>query len=156
SGALPAAFAAGLTLALAAALLIDAGSAYESVQSLVVDPQVACVVIGGLAAVFVSGSMIGWLLAPVANRIEQKPPGFVNAGRYIGWLERTLVFGFIVAGEPAAAAVTLTAKSVARFPTFSSGQEALAEYVLIGTLLSFLVAAAGAVAVRAALGLPAM
>lgn len=68
-----------------------------------------------------------------------------NAGRYIGWLERALLYGLILLGSPDAAALVVAAKSIARFPSFA--EEKFAEYYLIGTLLSLLIAAATAVAV---------
>jgi hypothetical protein len=45
----------------------------------------------------------------------------------------------------------IAAKSIARFPSFA--EEKFAEYYLIGTLLSLLIAAATAFGVRAAMGL---
>lgn len=74
-----------------------------------------------------------------------------NAGRYIGWLERSLLYGLILLGSPDAAALVIAAKSIARFPSFA--EEKFAEYYLIGTLLSLVIAAATAFGVRAAMGL---
>jgi hypothetical protein len=55
-----------------------------------------------------------------------------------------------VQGRPEAIALVLTAKSVARFPSFKN--EAFGEYFLIGTLLSLVLAAAVAIAARVILG----
>jgi hypothetical protein len=99
--------------------------------------------------------VIGRVLRPFARALAvghaDRVPGLEHAGRLIGWLERTLLYGLILAGAPDAAAVVIAAKSIARFPAFS--EEKFAEYYLIGTLLSFLIAAGLGVAVRAALGL---
>jgi len=106
--------------------------------------------------VFLAGAGIGRLLHPFAERVRgtEDTPGMESAGRYIGWLERALLYGLIVLGSPDSAALVVAAKSIARFPSFS--EEKFAEYYLIGTLLSLLAAGAAGVAVRAAMGLDAL
>ncbi len=154
----PLALAALVTAALAA-LLVDPGRAADGVGAALGEQDVAVVAAGALTALFIAGAVLGALLRPLADRITDAgvtPPGLARAGLYIGWLERGLVFTFLVTGQPEAAALALTAKSVARFPAFSSGSEALAEYVLIGTLASFVLVTLAAIATRALLGLPAL
>lgn len=58
-----------------------------------------------------------------------------NAGRMIGYLERTIVMFFLMYQQFGAIAFILTAKSVARFKEIESNKD-MAEYYLIGTLLS--------------------
>jgi hypothetical protein len=150
---------AALVSAALAAVVVDAGRAVDGVGAALGEQDVAVVAAGALTALFIAGAMLGALLRPLAERITDtgvEPQGFARAGLYIGWLERGLVFTFLVAGQPEAAALALTAKSVARFPAFSTGSEALAEYVLIGTLASFGLATLTAIATRALLGLPAL
>lgn len=61
-----------------------------------------------------------------------------HAGKYIGMLERLLVFGFIVLQQWAAIGWLIAAKSILRFSDLSRAKDRkLTEYVLIGTLLSF-------------------
>ncbi|APY09373.1 hypothetical protein BWZ20_14135 [Winogradskyella sp. J14-2] len=61
-----------------------------------------------------------------------------DAGKYIGVLERLLVFIFIIVGHWEAVGFLITAKSVFRFGDLTSTKERkLTEYILIGTLLSF-------------------
>ena len=61
-----------------------------------------------------------------------------DAGKYIGILERILVFIFIVVGRWEAVGFLITAKSVFRFGDLKEAkQRKLTEYVLIGTLISF-------------------
>lgn len=61
-----------------------------------------------------------------------------NAGKWIGMIERLLVFIFIISGNFSAVGFLLTAKSVFRFGDLSKAKNMkLTEYVLIGTLLSF-------------------
>lgn len=67
--------------------------------------------------------------------------GLKNAGRWIGMIERLLIFLFIITDNFSAVGLLLTAKSVFRFGDLSKAKNMkLTEYVLIGTLLSFGVA----------------
>jgi len=61
-----------------------------------------------------------------------------DAGKYIGILERLLVFLFIVMNHWEAVGFLITAKSVFRFGDLKeSKHRKLTEYILIGTLISF-------------------
>lgn len=62
----------------------------------------------------------------------------VNAGKYIGILERLMVFSFIFVNHWEGVGFMVAAKSVFRFSDLAEAkQRKLTEYVLIGTLLSF-------------------
>jgi hypothetical protein len=132
--------------------ITDPASAWRAASDLGESRDLVLVAVGGLAVTFLGGTVIGQVLRPFAARArENDRVGMENAGRYIGWLERTLLYGLILIGAPDAAALVVAAKSIARFPSFR--EERFAEYYLIGTLMSLLVAAAGGFAVRAAIGL---
>jgi hypothetical protein len=61
-----------------------------------------------------------------------------KAGRWIGIIERILVFTFVLIGQYAAVGFLMAAKSVLRFGDLrESKDKGHTEYVLIGTLLSF-------------------
>lgn len=61
-----------------------------------------------------------------------------SAGKYIGILERLLVFVFMILNEWQAVGFLLAAKSVFRFGNLQESKDRkLTEYILIGTLLSF-------------------
>ncbi len=61
-----------------------------------------------------------------------------DAGKYIGVLERLLVFIFIILNHGEAVGFLITAKSVFRFGDLKeSKHRKLTEYILIGTLMSF-------------------
>ncbi|WP_134091734.1 DUF3307 domain-containing protein [Olivibacter sp. XZL3] len=61
-----------------------------------------------------------------------------NAGKWIGYLERLLIFIFVIIGKFEAIGFLLAAKSIFRFGDLKQGDDRrLTEYVLIGTLLSF-------------------
>jgi hypothetical protein len=78
-------------------------------------------------------------LAPLSNhhqdQIDEKQ---FRTGRVIGFLERIFVFLFILMGQYTAIGFVLAAKGVVRYPEF--GNRSFAEYILIGTLLSVLMA----------------
>lgn len=66
--------------------------------------------------------------------------GIAGAGRLIGILERTLVLALVLYQQWAAMAILVTAKSIARFEELKKRR--FAEYYLVGTLASLLVALA--------------
>ncbi|MEA4883932.1 MAG: hypothetical protein VB144_09835 [Clostridia bacterium] len=63
----------------------------------------------------------------------------IKAGRVIGMLERWIMATFIVLGQYGAIGLTLTAKSIARFSKIEK-DPAFAEYYLLGTLFSMVIA----------------
>ena len=147
-------------VALGAGLLLDAAGTWRAVERMLNSDSAVAITLGLLATVFPLGAAIGTLTAPWAREVERHfgrseglPAGLQGAGAYIGWLERSAIFVAVVLGHPGAIAVIFTAKSLARFPSFS--REAFAEYYLIGTLLSLFGATAAAVGIRLALGLSA-
>ncbi|NIJ45701.1 hypothetical protein FHR24_002169 [Wenyingzhuangia heitensis] len=77
------------------------------------------------------------------KKINKSDSSLKNAGKYIGMLERLLVFVFIVLDKWEAIGFLLAAKSVFRFGDLTNAKDRLlTEYVLIGTLLSFGIAIA--------------
>jgi hypothetical protein len=70
----------------------------------------------------------------------------LNAGRIIGIIERLIIFLFVLMGEFSAIGLILVAKGIARFDELKDRK--FAEYFLIGTLFSFLIAIAVAVVVK--------
>lgn len=150
--------AAALLLGLAAAAVVDCGASRDALKAVVNSNSVALAGTGLIAAVFLGGSVVAWVLKPFTRALGEtkgatKLQGLAYAGRYIGWFERAVLFAFVIGGEPEAAAVALAAKSFARFPTLSEHHEGFAEYFLIGSLASLTVAVAAAAATRAALGI---
>lgn len=72
------------------------------------------------------------------SAVDQPTDSLVNAGKYIGILERLLVFVFILMNHWEGVGFMIAAKSVFRFSDLAQAkQRKLTEYVLIGTLLSF-------------------
>jgi len=78
--------------------------------------------------------------------------GMKNAGRYIGWLERALSITFFLINQPEAIGFLLAAKSILRFRDIQDQTDRhQAEYIIIGTFLSFGWALLTALAARAAI-----
>lgn len=68
-------------------------------------------------------------------------PNLVNAGKWIGVLERVLVLTFVIAGQFQAIGFLIAAKSILRISVKSEANaRILSEYVLVGTLISFTIA----------------
>ena len=64
-----------------------------------------------------------------------------NAGKYIGMLERLFVFGFFLLAQYQVIGFLIAAKSIFRFNDLSRAKDRkLTEYILIGTLLSIIMA----------------
>lgn len=92
----------------------------------------------------------------VRFRMEEDPPGghgesVPGSGRAIGILERVLLLPLVILGEWGGIGLILAAKSLARFKELDS--RPFAEYYLIGTLTSVVVATATGLLVRLLLGL---
>jgi hypothetical protein len=78
-----------------------------------------------------------------------------DAGLWIGRLERALTFVFVLLGQFAAIGFLITAKSVLRIGEVARGGDRReAEYILIGTMMSFLLAILAGLATRLVMGLP--
>jgi hypothetical protein len=79
------------------------------------------------------------LIKPWSETISnEKEQSLKNAGKYIGILERLLIFLFICTNHFEAIGFLLATKSVFRFGDLKESKERkLTEYILIGTLLSF-------------------
>ncbi len=72
------------------------------------------------------------------EKLTKNNESLKDAGKYIGILERLLVFIFIIMNHWEAVGFLITAKSVFRFGDLKeSKHRKLTEYILIGTLISF-------------------
>lgn len=104
-------------------------------------------VVAGTAALLTvpANWLVRWVLRVVRADIPEESN---RAGRWIGILERLLIFVLVVAGQAAAAGIVVAAKSILRYPEISSTPQRIApEYVLIGSLASWLLAFTAGVAV---------
>jgi hypothetical protein len=128
----------------------------------------AVVVVTGLAAtVGLGGAFMNAAIRPFAEQmrpgesieegghvVEPLENGFKNAGRVIGYYERLLIFLFVLADAPTAIGFLIAAKSVFRFGDLTDGESRKnAEYLIIGTLMSFAYALVVAYVTRYVAGL---
>lgn len=140
----------------------SAGAAARALgRELLLSDETAVFLSAALISVFGGGALAKTATDPVRHEILALPDSperraaveFMSAGRAIGLLERGLLFAFLAAGRPEAAALVLAAKSLARVPTSEHGKHA-SEYFLIGTLASVIASLAMSMAARSAVGLP--
>jgi hypothetical protein len=94
-------------------------------------------------------ALIGPLWKEEQGQTTKEHEEVINAGLYIGWLERFLVLTALFLQSPATVGFILAAKSIARYPELKSVR--FAEYFLIGTLLSITIAVGGAIILLKAL-----
>lgn len=93
---------------------------------------------GGSA--IVEGVLSRFDLSPLAEAKDDVSGGLVGSGRMIGILERTLTLVLVLVGQWAATVLLVAVKSIARFEDLK--QRPFAEYYLMGTLTSLIVAVA--------------
>ncbi|GAB1480228.1 hypothetical protein MASR2M74_28030 [Paracoccaceae bacterium] len=107
-------------------------------------PGLMAALAGFLLATRAGGFAIGLLMSPFAAKLASLASGgdpvtaesLPGAGRLIGLLERGLIFGLILLGQPEGVGLLMAAKSILRFGAVKDDR-ALSEYVIIGTLASF-------------------
>lgn len=96
----------------------------------------AIVFLTAAAGILIQILLSKWSSELVRKDAEEK--SLISAGKYIGILERILVFVFIVTDHWEAVGFLMAAKSVFRFGDLKESKDRqLTEYILIGTLLSF-------------------
>ncbi|MBN1142721.1 MAG: DUF3307 domain-containing protein [Deltaproteobacteria bacterium] len=108
---------------------------------------------GAILCIRAGGFWIGRMVAPYQAALAEVPASLPQAGRVIGQLERALIFLFVLAGEPQGVGFLVAAKSILRFGEVKAGQRREAEYILIGTLMSFVWGLLAAFATKALLSL---
>ncbi|MFJ6179868.1 hypothetical protein [Streptomyces sp. NPDC092295] len=151
--------------AASAALLVYVGgnSVLDNLKGLTaVDGRILITGSGLLIAVFGCQFIIGSIVGPLLKEIEEKISSgdlplstrdFTKVGPHVGWIERFILFAFLVSGSPEAAALVVTAKSFARAPEAREGGKLVGDYYLIGTLVSVAAALLSASVTRIILGL---
>lgn len=103
-----------------------------------------------LAAVWGGSVFVGRAVEPFLAEVEAEGPvpqgaarrrrrGFAEGGRVIGMLERALIVLLVYVGQPAGVGFLVAAKSILRFGDVGPAADRReVEYILIGTLASFL------------------
>lgn len=101
---------------------------------------------GTIIGVPLGGVLIKKLVAPISpsqppsssTNSEQPLTGMVQGGKYIGWLERAITMMLILTGKAEGVGFLIAAKSILRLRDISTNEDRhVAEYIIIGTFLSF-------------------
>ena len=96
------------------------------------------VLVGGALLITPANFTVRWILRRARGVAL---PAEAGAGRWIGGMERLLIFLLVLMGEPGAASLVAAAKSLLRFPEITGTNSKISpEYVLVGSLASWLVA----------------
>ncbi len=108
---------------------------------------VLVLVSGAVATVYAGGIVVGIIVEPFLrelrpplppNEVQRQRRGFRRGGLFIGQLERTLIYLFILIEQPGAVGFLIAAKSIFRFGELKDHENRMeAEYITIGTMLSF-------------------
>jgi|WetSurMetagenome_2_1015567.scaffolds.fasta_scaffold69639_3 hypothetical protein len=125
-------------------------------------PTVMIILSSLILLTFAGGVFVGYCVHPFQEQIKsyyekvKKNPveGLKEGGKVIGWLERLLIFVFVLTGQYAGVGFLIAAKSVFRFGELKESENRKeAEYIIIGTFISFLFALAVSIMARLALGI---
>ncbi|OBB06263.1 hypothetical protein A5662_10300 [Mycobacteriaceae bacterium 1482268.1] len=121
-----------------------------------VGPNRLVMVVGVALLQFVTGNQLVRLVLGSVGAV--KPEGQPQAsdrlkgGRLLGPMERILILGLGLAGQPAAATAVVAAKSIIRFPEINAqkardngsiGIDDVTEYFLVGSFASWIIALGG-------------
>ena len=105
--------------------------------------RIAVTLAGYAIAIFAGGTVVEtsfrYLLRPQDLETVRafRERGLVRGGKVVGWLERFLVLSFMLGGDYAAIGLVLAAKGIILYGGIQEAQQhKIAEYILIGTMLS--------------------
>ena len=132
-----------VAIAVASISLSSAGwsNALRVLSSVANNERVYLVLCSYISVVFGGGYFVqkitGYFMRQIDPKLIPSKPGLPSAGKYIGWLERSLVITFIVTAYYEGIGLLLAAKALVRYPEMKSDEKGhFAEYFLIGTLTS--------------------
>jgi hypothetical protein len=145
---------------LAAAFMAGSAQAVQAAEALRVvtdaarERDVWVLICGGLIAVPAGATVVGRWVQPfreaLAHESRERQQGLEQAGKWIGMLERLLVFAAVLGHVESLIGFVIAAKAVLRLPEArETHSRQLAEYYLVGSLASLAWALLTAFAVRA-------
>jgi hypothetical protein len=118
--------------------LIEMGSLFEKIIPITSNLKVLSIVTGYIVCTTPLSFFVG--IATKRWQEELKKEGtsienLLNGGKWIGIIERLMIFTFVLLGKYEAIGFLITAKSILRFRQDTETKQS--EYVLVGTLLSY-------------------
>ena len=147
---------ASLVLGVAIARPEQLGTAWSVLGVWALHPEPWIVAVGGLLAVPAGATVISRWVRPfhdsLSNESRDQRLGLERAGRWIGMLERFVVYAAVLAKLEALIGFVIAVKSVLRLPEArEKWSRELAEYYLVGSLMSLSWALLAGLTVRALL-----
>jgi hypothetical protein len=109
------------------------------------DPAKSLFVLGSLLALLATANAVVRVVLRLAKDDLSPDTQPLKGGRIIGPMERLLIFSLAISGQPTAAALAISAKSLLRFPELTAGAnrdtvDSTTEYFLVGSFTSWLFA----------------
>jgi len=114
-------------------------SVWNELKEITISEKMLLIIIGYLLVMIPVSVLIGYMTQKWQKEMNNKNnESLTNAGKWIGIIERILIFTFILIKQWPAIGFLIAAKSVFRFGELKEEKERKkTEYILIGTLLSF-------------------
>ena len=120
----------------------------NSVAGYFTNTRLLAVVLGYVFVIWPSGFLIAKITAPWQNQIKDNQ-GLADAGRWIGMIERILILTFVLIHQFTGIGFLIAAKSILRFGDIRNPENRKdAEYILLGTMISFIIAIFTGIAVQ--------
>lgn len=92
-----------------------------------------------IAAVFGGGYFVqkitSYFMAKIDDSVAQSKPGLPAAGKYIGWLERSLIVTLLISGNPQGIGLLIAAKALARYPEIKEDNKGTSRSTSLSVLL---------------------
>lgn len=120
----------------------------ESLAGYFTNTNVLAVVLGYVFVTWPAGFLIAKITAPWQEQITDNQ-GLADAGRWIGMIERILILTFVLIHQFTGIGFLIAAKSILRFSDIRNPENRKdAEYILLGTMISFIIAIFTGIAVQ--------
>ena len=119
----------------------------EIIQNLFYDQKNLAILTAYIFTIWPSGFLIAKITESWQNQI--KNDGLEDAGRWIGMFERVLILTFVLINQFSGIGFLIAAKSILRFSDIKNAETRKdAEYILLGTMISFIIAIFTGIAVK--------
>jgi hypothetical protein len=118
--------------------LIETGNLFEKIITMTSNLKVLSIITGYIICTTPLSFFIGIATKKWQDELKKedgKIENLLNGGKWIGIIERLMIFTFVLLGKYEAIGFLITAKSILRFRQDTETKQS--EYVLVGTLLSY-------------------